>query len=67
MSEPKQIVNRETLDLFTAWEWANTATSLGWRVVAVVRDGTFWHVWAEAPAEAEPDLWDRTHKARRRP
>jgi len=57
---PKQIVNRFASDCFEAWEWANAAAGMGWRVVTVIHrdaNGGFM-VWAEAPDGADPDGWD---------
>lgn len=55
-----QIVSREAADEFDAFQWAKSACRLGWRVVCCFPDRFFvLCVWAEAPADADPDEWDR--------
>lgn len=58
-----QIVNRTASDDFFAWQWANVAAHLGWRVVAVFPGVGGLCVWAEAPLENDPNDWDRAHRA----
>jgi hypothetical protein len=59
-----QIVNRTASNDHDAWEWANEAAGLGWRVVCVFPGtGSYLCVWAEAPIDADPDEWDRAHRA----
>lgn len=67
MSEPRQIVHRIAADDFRAWQWADAAARLGWRVVTVTPNpnmGGRWSVYAEAPVGTDPDDWDHEHESR---
>lgn len=57
-----KIVNRTASDDFYAWQWADVAAGLGWRVVAVFPGIGGLCVWAEAPHDADPSAWDRAHE-----
>lgn len=52
------IIHRLTRDSFGALMWADNAAGLGWRVVSIVNSAEGWHVFAEAPEDADPDDWD---------
>lgn len=55
---PKSIDHRDCHHWMEAWEWADAAAAIGWRVVSVTHDGTHWHVFAECPKGSDSEDWE---------